>query len=113
MSWKGESRRHSLARRGVRTLPNNKRFVERADKKISIEQVETALYGHSMKSHTLEEVRNALNEGTPVWIVDTGTSGNDDVLIGDYDEVLTDFLFYLELDELPKDWEIYRLEMTR
>jgi hypothetical protein len=42
------------------------------------------------RSHTQEEIRDAIARGTEVWVLDTGSDGQDDVLIGSREEVFQD-----------------------
>ena len=58
------------------------------------------------RSHAKEEVIDALKQGKKAFALDTGNSGEDDVLIGNYDDVLTDVLSHHELAELPEGWEL-------
>lgn len=61
------------------------------------------------RSHMKAEVIEALKKGEKVWRLDTGTAGEDDVLIGNYDDALADVLSHHELAELPEGWEIIEL----
>lgn len=68
----------------------------------------------ALKSHSVEEIKKMVKEEPELKIYDleTGTSGNDDVLVGvDYDDVLTDVLAFHEIDELPEGWEIREMTM--
>ncbi|KKN09857.1 hypothetical protein LCGC14_1042280 [marine sediment metagenome] len=58
------------------------------------------------KSHTKEEITQALKDGKEVWRLDTGNSGEDDMLIGTHDEVVADILHHHELDTLPEGWTL-------
>mgnify|MGYP001113163474 CR=1 FL=1 len=59
----------------------------------------------NQRSHNDREIRDALAQGQQVWALDTDT-GDDDVLIGLYDEVLHDVLVHHELDQLPENWSL-------
>lgn len=61
----------------------------------------------AMKSHTPEEIREAMKRGETVWVLDTQTSGNDDILIGnDRDNLVADILLYHDLEEFPAEWTL-------
>lgn len=62
------------------------------------------------KSHSKEEIRQALSRGEPVFELDTGTSGEDDVLTGSMAECLSDICAYHEVEELPKGWTLRQIE---
>lgn len=63
-----------------------------------------------MKSHTKEEIQKALKEKKEVWKLDTGNDGEDDILIGNYDDVLFDILSYHDLDVLPDYWSLEKVD---
>ena len=48
--------------------------------------------------------------GKELWKLDTGNTGDDDMLIGSYDEVLSDVLYYHEVDALPFGWSITKVD---
>ena len=59
------------------------------------------------RSHTKEEVIEALKQGKKVFALDTGNYGEDDVLIGGtMEEALADVLSHQEWAELPEGWEL-------
>ena len=61
----------------------------------------------NLRSHTEEELKEAIRKGFKVFELDTGNFGEDDVLFGyDYNDVLIDILSHHEIDELPEDWEL-------
>jgi len=60
-------------------------------------------------SHSMEEISDAIQEGKEVYELDTNCSGEDDILIGSYDEVLSDVLNFYELEALPKNWELVKI----
>jgi hypothetical protein len=62
-----------------------------------------------MSSHTDQEIKKALEQGLPVWKLDTDGHGEDDILIGEYSEVLADVLYYHDISELPDDWELTQI----
>ena len=46
--------------------------------------------------------------------LDTGNSGNDEILVGDsIAEVTQDVLSYHEIDQLPEDWTIEEITEDR
>lgn len=66
----------------------------------------------NFKSHSKEEIQQALSRGEPVFELDTGTSGEDDVLIGGTEgECLADICAYHEVDKLPKGWTLRQIEV--
>ena len=59
------------------------------------------------RSHTKEEIIEALKQGKKAFALDTGNFGEDDVLIGETrNDVLADVLSHHELAELPEGWEL-------
>ena len=60
----------------------------------------------NFKSHSKEKIKQALSRGEPVFELDTGTSGADDVLIGTREGCITDICAYHEVDSLPEGWEL-------
>lgn len=60
-------------------------------------------------SHTRETVAAALAAGEPVWELDTGSSGNDDVLIGALSDVRADVLTHHDRAEWPERWTLTRV----
>jgi hypothetical protein len=63
----------------------------------------------NLRSHSASTILDALADGLPVWMLDTGNDGEDDVLIGDYQDVVADILDHFDLDELPDHWSLERL----
>ena len=61
---------------------------------------------NSWKRH---EILAAMAEGRPVYELDTGDDGNDDVLIGTERQVLADVLSFFDIDELPEHWTLRRI----
>lgn len=68
-----------------------------------------------LKSHTEKEILAAYDAGKSVWELDTNIDGDDDVLIGSFDEVVSDLLDWLntadraypnEFSELPDHWHL-------
>jgi len=43
------------------------------------------------------------------WQLDTGTDGEDDVLLGTREDVEADILHHHDLDEMPSNWTLARL----
>jgi hypothetical protein len=62
------------------------------------------------RSHSPAQVADAIAEGEQAWMLDTGTDGDDDVLVGSLEEVTSDLLEHFELDALPEGWELTRIE---
>jgi hypothetical protein len=63
-----------------------------------------------MRSHSIQAIIEALASGQKVWRLDTGTSGEDDLLIGTRDQVEADICHHFERDDLPEGWEL--IEVT-
>lgn len=57
------------------------------------------------RSHTQKEIEAAQKEGKEIYYLST-ESGDDDVLIGSYNECLQDVLNYHEIEELPDNWNL-------
>jgi len=64
----------------------------------------------NFRSHTRREIAEAIAAGGQAWMLDTGTDGDDDVLVGSLEEVASDLLDHFELDALPESWELTRFE---
>ena len=61
----------------------------------------------SLRSWTDDEIIAAYKNGKKIFVLDTGTAGQDDILIGNtYQNVLVDVLDNEEVSELPKGWNI-------
>lgn len=63
------------------------------------------------KSHSEEAIMHALRGGESVWILDTANDGDDDVLIGSYENVMFDILNHHELNSFPRHWKLLALEL--
>lgn len=61
-------------------------------------------------SHTMMQVAIALVTGPGAYYLTTGDAGEDDVLLGSYEECLQDVLVYIERDTLPADWLLTKIE---
>ena len=61
------------------------------------------------KSHTPDEIRQALLDGEEIWEFDSGNDGEDDILIGSQKEVEIDLCRYFEIDTFRPDWTLIRL----
>lgn len=60
-----------------------------------------------MRSHSKEEIIEALKKGIPVWELDTGLDGHDDILIGgSYEDTIFDICHHFDLPELPEHWKL-------
>lgn len=58
------------------------------------------------KSHSKNLIDGALKMGVPVYALNTGTDGEDDVLIGTRLEIIEDLCIHYELIELPAHWTL-------
>lgn len=62
---------------------------------------------HSSKSHTGKELIAAYLAGKKIWILNSGTSGNDDIVIGEkYEEIMTELLEFHGLEKMPENWKL-------
>ena len=57
------------------------------------------------KSYTKKEVREALEKGEKIFALNTD-SGEDDILIGDYETALMTTLEFFGWEALPDQWEL-------
>jgi len=62
------------------------------------------------RSHTKEEIRDAIAKGAQVWVLDTGLDGEDDVLIGSRTDVFQDICSFHDASELPAHWHLKPFE---
>jgi len=62
------------------------------------------------RSHTKEEIRRAHKQGKEIWALDTGNFGEDDYLIGSFREVMADICHHYEMEELPPDWSLSKVD---
>jgi hypothetical protein len=62
--------------------------------------------GWRSKSHTVDELLKALYDGERICRLDSGSSGEDDLLIGDAHDVDVDVCSHFEIEEIPEGWEI-------
>lgn len=62
------------------------------------------------RSHTEEEIRNAVAEGAQAWVLDTGSDGEDDVLIGSREDVFQDICALRDINEFPTHWHLKPFE---
>ena len=60
----------------------------------------------SFKSHSLEEIAQAVATGERVFHLDTESDGEDDILLGDPSDIIDDILSFHELKNLPEHWQI-------
>ena len=60
----------------------------------------------SLKSHSIEEILEAYERGEKVYSLDSGNSGEDDILIGEKNEIIRNLCDYHEFDELPEHWAL-------
>ena len=61
------------------------------------------------KSHTIEEIRTALEHGDEIWEFDSMNDGEDDILIGSRREIESDLCHYFEIPALKPYWTLTRL----
>jgi len=61
------------------------------------------------RSYTPAEIDAALARGEEVWALDTGRDGEDDHLIGTYEECLGDIIYHFDLVDWPDGWTLDRL----
>jgi hypothetical protein len=64
----------------------------------------------NFKSHTRTQIVEALERHIPVYELDTANYGEDDVLTGSFQECLSDVLAYFDLEYLPVDWNLRRVD---
>jgi len=62
------------------------------------------------RSHTVEEIRDAVAKGAQVWALDTGPDGEDDVLIGSREDVFQDICSFHDIIEFPDHWSLVPFE---
>ena len=62
------------------------------------------------RSHTKEEIRDAVAKGVQVWALDTGPDGADDVLIGKREDVFQDLCSLHDFSEFPPHWHLKPFE---
>jgi len=62
------------------------------------------------KSHSKEGIIKAQKMDKPIWYLETDTSGEDDMLVGTYEDVLADILAYHELDSLLDHWSLEKVD---
>ena len=58
-----------------------------------------AVGAFTFRSHSEDDVEEALHSGEKVWGLDTEGAGDDDVLIGERADVLSDVAFFFAMDE--------------
>lgn len=85
----------------------------------NINDIDFAAMAHGSKSHTDEELREAFIAGKAIWSFDSGTSGNDDVLIYDpevdAEQIMEDLNEHFQVPddvwdtERPNPWTLERL----
>ena len=63
-----------------------------------------------MKSHNIGNIQKALEIGEVVYFLDTGNDGEDDVLIGNLEEVKGALCNHFKMDALPDHWKFTELE---
>jgi hypothetical protein len=62
------------------------------------------------RSHTEKEIRDAIAKGARVWVLDTGSDGEDDVLIGTREDVFQDICSLHDIREFPAHWRLQPFE---
>ena len=64
-----------------------------------------------MRSHTKEEILQAQANELPVWQLDTGNDGMDDVLIGGTEEdARHDVMAWANVTEWPDHWSLTKID---
>ncbi len=58
------------------------------------------------RSHTKQEIRDAVARGAQVWVLDTGSDGEDDILIGNREDVFQDICAFHQISELLPRWNL-------
>ena len=59
------------------------------------------------KSHTKKDIIKAQKKGKKIWSLDTGNDGEDDMLIGEREDVIQDILYYHhDIESMPEHWEL-------
>lgn len=61
------------------------------------------------RSYSKETIQKAMDLNIKVWSLDTSEYGEDDVLTGEYEEVLTDICHHFAFDSIPEDWTLTRI----
>jgi len=64
----------------------------------------------NFRSHSKKEIQEAQKHGKKIWMLDTGTYGEDDMLIGEKEEVFGDILCYYEIEKLPDGWTLEEID---
>jgi hypothetical protein len=60
----------------------------------------------NFKSHTPATLLSAAATGQKIWELDSDTDGEDDVLIGEKDEVIRDIWGHFDFDTIPEHWNL-------
>ena len=63
-----------------------------------------------MKSYTKKELIDAQKTGQKLWKLDTVNSGEDDILIGEQEDIIEDICHYHEIDFLPENWTLTKID---
>lgn len=53
------------------------------------------------KSHTYAEIQEAFDAGMDVYFLETGVDGEDDILFGPVDDIVTDLEYHFERPMRP------------
>jgi len=64
----------------------------------------------TLRSWTEAEIRTALEQGNQVWVLNSGTHGADDVLIGIEEECRQDVIDNEERDVFKVGWTLTQIE---
>ena len=76
-----------------------------------IEKITSLLEGENYKSMSPEEYLSHVKKGYKLWVLDSATSGNDDVLVGmTEEEVMGDVCHHFDVKELPETWSVKEIE---
>lgn len=79
---------------------------EDEDEMDDLAMLKDVLAGWHSKSHEIKEILKALIDGEHICRLDSGSSGEDDLLIGTAHEVDVDVCAHFDLEEIPEDWKI-------
>ena len=63
------------------------------------------------RSYSKKELVKAAIAGETLWRLDTGNNGEDDILIGEYGDVVDAVLNYHGIETLPKRWELEEISL--
>lgn len=68
----------------------------------------------NFRSYSKKEIKKAFSEGKKVFVLDTGSAGEDDILIAEpgegREDILADVLAHYEVAELPEGWTLEEID---